>query len=62
MVTEVSNSDTFFVRTLMTPAIATMLGWWFWWPQIVSTKTIKSPPPQRDPEPEPSTAPMPTEI
>ncbi|BBX97208.1 MMPL/RND family transporter [Mycobacterium lacus] len=27
--------DTLIVRTLLMPSIATMLGRWFWWPQIV---------------------------
>ena len=27
--------DTLIVRSFMTPAIATLLGRWFWWPQIV---------------------------
>jgi RND superfamily putative drug exporter len=27
--------DTLIVRTLLMPSIATMLGRWFWWPQVV---------------------------
>ncbi|MCV7175629.1 MMPL/RND family transporter [Mycolicibacterium sphagni] len=27
--------DTFIVRSLLMPSIATMLGRWFWWPQVV---------------------------
>lgn len=27
--------DTLIVRSLMTPSMATLLGRWFWWPQIV---------------------------
>jgi RND superfamily putative drug exporter len=27
--------DTLIVRSFMTPAIATLLGRWFWWPQNV---------------------------
>src|SRR6516165_10379751 len=27
--------DTLIVRTLLTPSIATLLGRWFWWPQVV---------------------------
>lgn len=27
--------DTFIVRSLLMPSIATLLGRWFWWPQIV---------------------------
>jgi RND superfamily putative drug exporter len=30
--------DTLIVRSFMTPAIATLLGRWFWWPQIVRTR------------------------
>jgi putative drug exporter of the RND superfamily len=30
--------DTLIVRTFMTPSIATLLGRWFWWPQIVRTR------------------------
>jgi putative drug exporter of the RND superfamily len=28
-------SDTLVVRALLMPSIATLLGRWFWWPQIV---------------------------
>ncbi len=27
--------DTFIVRSLLMPSIATLLGRWFWWPQVV---------------------------
>jgi putative drug exporter of the RND superfamily len=27
--------DTFIVRSLLMPSVATMLGRWFWWPQVV---------------------------
>ena len=27
--------DTFIVRSLLMPSIATMLGRWFWWPMVV---------------------------
>ncbi len=30
--------DTLIVRSFMTPAISTLLGRWFWWPQIVRTR------------------------
>jgi RND superfamily putative drug exporter len=30
--------DTFIVRSLLMPSIATMLGRWFWWPQVVYTR------------------------
>jgi RND superfamily putative drug exporter len=27
--------DTLIVRTLLMPSIATLLGRWFWWPQVI---------------------------
>ena len=30
--------DTLVVRSFMTPAIATLLGRWFWWPMNVRTR------------------------
>jgi RND superfamily putative drug exporter len=30
--------DTLVVRSFMTPAIAALLGKWFWWPQIVRSR------------------------
>jgi RND superfamily putative drug exporter len=27
--------DTLVVRTLLMPSLATLLGRWFWWPQVV---------------------------
>jgi putative drug exporter of the RND superfamily len=33
--------DTLVVRSLMTPAIATLLGRWFWWPQRVRSRPAK---------------------
>jgi RND superfamily putative drug exporter len=30
--------DTLIVRSFMTPAIAAMLGRWFWWPQLVRSR------------------------
>jgi len=44
--------DTLIVRSFMTPAIAAMLGRWFWWPQIVRSRPA---PTERDP----ATAPIP---
>jgi putative drug exporter of the RND superfamily len=29
--------DTLIIRSFMTPAIAALLGRWFWWPQAVRT-------------------------
>ena len=39
--------DTLVVRSFMTPAIAALLGRWFWWPQVVRSK-----PPRTTPRPE----------
>ena len=30
--------DTLIVRTFMTPAIAALMGKWFWWPQVVRSR------------------------
>jgi RND superfamily putative drug exporter len=38
--------DTLVVRSLMTPSIATLLGRWFWWPQLVRPRPIPRPWPQ----------------
>ncbi|BDB42356.1 MULTISPECIES: MMPL/RND family transporter [Mycobacterium] len=35
--------DTLIVRSLMTPAIAALLGKWFWWPQRVRQRPVPSP-------------------
>ncbi|HEX7429990.1 MAG TPA: MMPL family transporter, partial [Mycobacterium sp.] len=42
--------DTLVVRSFMTPAIATLLGRWFWWPMNVPTR-----PPRPRPAPATST-------
>ncbi|WP_421841154.1 RND family transporter [Mycobacterium sp.] len=42
--------DTLIVRAFMTPAIAALLGKWFWWPQVVRQR----------PKPEPWPTPPPT--
>jgi RND superfamily putative drug exporter len=34
--------DTLIVRALMTPAIAALLGRWFWWPQHVRPRPASS--------------------
>ena len=36
--------DTLVVRSFMTPAIAALLGRWFWWPQHVRTRPLPTPP------------------
>jgi RND superfamily putative drug exporter len=37
--------DTLIVRTLLMPSIATLLGRWFWWPQIVHPRGDHNVPP-----------------
>lgn len=44
--------DTFIVRSLLMPSIATMLGRWFWWPRVVYPRGdwhFKSPQPRNPP-------------
>jgi RND superfamily putative drug exporter len=44
--------DTLVIRAFMTPAIAALLGRWFWWPQNVRTRPVPAPwpsPEQREP-------------
>jgi len=36
--------DTLIVRSFMTPAIAAMMGKWFWWPQIVRSRPARTRP------------------
>ncbi len=36
--------DTLVVRAFMTPAIAAMMGPWFWWPQVVRPKPLSKRP------------------
>ena len=50
--------DTLIVRSFMTPAMATMLGRWFWWPQRVRPRPVPSPWPKPAAE---STEPIPVE-
>ncbi|WP_264079026.1 MMPL/RND family transporter [Mycobacterium szulgai] len=50
--------DTLVVRSFMTPAIAALLGRWFWWPMKVRTRPDRNrrsarPPAQEDPLAEP---------
>ncbi|HET6734739.1 RND family transporter [Mycobacterium sp.] len=40
--------DTLVIRSLMTPAIAALMGKWFWWPQRVRTRPIPQPWPKPD--------------
>jgi putative drug exporter of the RND superfamily len=54
--------DTFIVRSLLMPSIATMLGRWFWWPKVVYPRgdyQFLKPQPPRPPSTEPDTAPVP---
>ena len=44
--------DTLVIRSFMTPAIAALLGRWFWWPQVVRQR------PAPQPWPAPTTAPL----
>jgi putative drug exporter of the RND superfamily len=51
--------DTLIVRSLMTPAIAALLGKWFWWPQRVRQRPVPvpwptPPTPPKDLEPVPT--------
>ncbi|MGJ6126741.1 MMPL family transporter [Mycolicibacterium sp. Y3] len=38
--------DTLIIRSFMTPAVAVLLGKWFWWPQLVRWRPRPSPWPQ----------------
>jgi putative drug exporter of the RND superfamily len=53
--------DTLIVRSFMTPAIAALMGKWFWWPQIVNSRLLgqQTRRPDPDPDPELATAPIP---
>ena len=41
--------DTLIIRSLMTPAIAALMGKWFWWPQRVRQRPVPEPWPQPKP-------------
>jgi RND superfamily putative drug exporter len=58
--------DTLIVRSLLMPSIATMLGRWFWWPQVVYPRGDNhfrkpAPPPQPQPSDEEDTAALPVQ-
>jgi putative drug exporter of the RND superfamily len=36
--------DTFIIRSLVTPSIATLLGRWFWWPMALPKRPSRNPP------------------
>jgi RND superfamily putative drug exporter len=38
--------DTLIIRSFMTPAIAALLGKWFWWPQRVRQRPVPQPWPE----------------
>ncbi len=48
--------DTLIVRSFMTPAIAALLGRWFWWPKMVRTRGLAHRPPPADSETAPAPA------
>ena len=51
--------DTFIVRSLLMPSIATLLGRWFWWPQVVFPRGdnhFRKPQPPRPPSDEDTVA------
>jgi RND superfamily putative drug exporter len=52
--------DTLVVRSFMTPAIAALMGKWFWWPQVVRSRAAMRRP--RPTDPEPATAPVSTGV
>jgi RND superfamily putative drug exporter len=41
--------DTLVIRAFMTPAIAALLGRWFWWPQNVRPRPVPQPWPKAEP-------------
>jgi RND superfamily putative drug exporter len=56
--------DTLIVRSLLMPSIATLLGRWFWWPQVVYPRGdhhFRKPEPPRPPSEESDTAPVPVQ-
>jgi len=56
--------DTFVVRAFLMPSIATLLGRWFWWPQVVYPRGdhhFLKPQPPRPPTEEPDTVALPTQ-
>jgi RND superfamily putative drug exporter len=43
--------DTLVVRSFMTPAIASLMGKWFWWPQIIRARSASRLPGSTGPDP-----------
>jgi RND superfamily putative drug exporter len=53
--------DTLIVRSLLMPSIATLLGRWFWWPQVVYPRGDYTIPRTQRPTEDTDTAPVPTQ-
>jgi RND superfamily putative drug exporter len=57
--------DTFVVRSFLMPSIATLLGRWFWWPQVVYPRGdyhFLPPQPRRTPKDDPDTVALPAQV
>jgi RND superfamily putative drug exporter len=57
--------DTFIVRSLLMPSIATLLGRWFWWPQVVYPRgdyQFLKPQPRPRPTDDEDTAVLPAQV
>ncbi|AGB22677.1 Transport protein [Mycobacterium sp. JS623] len=57
--------DTFIVRSLLMPSIATLLGRWFWWPQVVYPRGdyhFLPPQPGRRSKDDPDTVALPAQV
>ena len=57
--------DTLIVRSLLMPSIATLLGRWFWWPQVVYPRGdnhFRKPQPARPLNDDPDTAELPAQV
>jgi putative drug exporter of the RND superfamily len=56
--------DTFIVRSLLMPSVATLLGRWFWWPMVVYPRGdnhFRKPEPPKPASEESDTAPVPVQ-
>jgi putative drug exporter of the RND superfamily len=53
--------DTLIVRSLLMPSIATLLGRWFWWPQVIRPRGDNHLPRNRRPAEEPDTDAIPVQ-
>jgi RND superfamily putative drug exporter len=57
--------DTFVVRSFLMPSIATLLGRWFWWPQVVYPRGdyhFLPPQPRRPQKDDPDTVALPAQV